>query len=130
VVSQSGKEATITLISSGDFVGESALAAIPGLRLSTATALGKCTALKITREEMIRVMHQEQHIGVRIPDGQPNNYFNINNIQSKSLSRRGHLSLLPDCPCADGLSHCTVIVKLVDVVIVGLAESVPLTVKV
>ena len=59
VVSQSGKEATITLISSGDFVGESALAAIPGLRLSTATALGKCTALKITREEMIRVMHQE-----------------------------------------------------------------------
>jgi CRP-like cAMP-binding protein len=59
VVSQSGKEATITLISSGDYVGESALAAIPGLRLSTATALGKCTALKITREEMIRVMHQE-----------------------------------------------------------------------
>ena len=59
VVSSSGKEATITLISSGDFVGESALAAIPGLRLSTATALGKCTALKITREEMIRVMHQE-----------------------------------------------------------------------
>ena len=59
VVSSSGKEATITLISSGDFVGESALAAIPGLRLSTATALGKCMALKITREEMIRVMHQE-----------------------------------------------------------------------
>ena len=59
VVSKSGKEATITLISSGDFLGESALAAIPGLRLSTATALGKCTALKITREEMIRVMHQE-----------------------------------------------------------------------
>ena len=59
VVSSSGKEATITLISSGDFVGESALAAIPGLRLSTATALGKCTALKITRDEMIRVMHQE-----------------------------------------------------------------------
>ena len=59
VVSHSGKEATITLVSSGDFVGESALAAIPGLRLSTATAIGKCAALKITREEMIRVMHQE-----------------------------------------------------------------------
>ena len=59
VVSHSGKEATITLLSSGDFVGESALAALPGLRLSTATALDKCTALKITREEMIRVMHQE-----------------------------------------------------------------------
>jgi len=59
VVSHSGKEATITLVSAGDFVGESALAAIPGLRLSTATALCQCAALKITTEEMIRVMHQE-----------------------------------------------------------------------
>ena len=59
VVSQSGKEATITLLSSGDFVGESALASVPGLRLSTATALTNCTTLKITREEMIHVMHQE-----------------------------------------------------------------------
>ena len=58
-ISQSGKEATVTLLSSGDFVGESALAAIPGLRLSTATALCQCTALKIAREEMIHVMHQE-----------------------------------------------------------------------
>jgi CRP-like cAMP-binding protein len=59
VVTHSGKEATITLLSSGDFVGESALAAIPGLRLSTATALCKSTALRIAREEMIHVMHQE-----------------------------------------------------------------------
>lgn len=58
VVSQAGKEATLTLLSAGDFVGEGALAAVPGLRLSTATALRSCTALKITREEMIRVMHQ------------------------------------------------------------------------
>jgi CRP-like cAMP-binding protein len=60
VVSKAGKEATITLVSAGDFVGESALAAVPGLRLSTATAVTACTALKITREEMIRVMHEEQ----------------------------------------------------------------------
>jgi CRP-like cAMP-binding protein len=59
VVSQTGKEATITLLSTGDFVGESALAAVPGLRVATATAINKCTALKITRDEMIRVMHQE-----------------------------------------------------------------------
>ena len=58
VVSHHGKEATITLLSSGDFVGESALAAIPGQYLSTATALCKCMALKITREEMIHVMHR------------------------------------------------------------------------
>jgi len=59
VVSQTGKEATITLLSSGDFVGEGALAAVHGLRLSTATALCNCTALKITRDEMSRVMHEE-----------------------------------------------------------------------
>lgn len=60
VLSQAGKEATITLFSAGDFVGEGALAAVPGLRLSTATAITACTALKITREEMARVMHEEQ----------------------------------------------------------------------
>jgi CRP/FNR family transcriptional regulator, cyclic AMP receptor protein len=59
VVSQAGKEATISLFTVGNFVGEEALASIPGLRMSTATALRSCTALKITREEMIRVMHQE-----------------------------------------------------------------------
>lgn len=59
VVSQTGKEATITLLSAGDFVGEAALAGVPGLRLSTAMAVNNCTALKITRDEMIRVMHQE-----------------------------------------------------------------------
>jgi CRP-like cAMP-binding protein len=59
VVSQAGKEATITLLSTGDFIGESALATVAGLRLATATAITACTALKITREEMIRVMHEE-----------------------------------------------------------------------
>jgi CRP-like cAMP-binding protein len=59
VVSHTGKEATITLLTTGDFVGESALAGMPGLRLSTATAVNACTALRITRDEMIRVMHQE-----------------------------------------------------------------------
>ena len=59
VVSQAGKEATISLLSAGDFVGESALAAVPGQRLSSATAITTCTALKIAREEMIRVMHEE-----------------------------------------------------------------------
>ena len=60
VVSQAGKEATIALLAAGDFVGESALAAVPGLRLSRATAITCCTALKIAREEMVRVMHEQQ----------------------------------------------------------------------
>lgn len=59
VVSHSGKEATFTILSAGDFVGEESLAAVPGLRLATATAITKSTALKISREEMIRVMHEE-----------------------------------------------------------------------
>ena len=59
VVSKVGKEATITLVCPGEFVGEGALAAVPGLRLSTATAITGCIAMKISREEMIRVMHEE-----------------------------------------------------------------------
>jgi CRP/FNR family cyclic AMP-dependent transcriptional regulator len=59
VVSEKGKEATISLLSASDFVGEESLAAILGLRLTTATAVNSCTALKIGRDEMIRVMHDE-----------------------------------------------------------------------
>jgi CRP/FNR family cyclic AMP-dependent transcriptional regulator len=62
VVSRAGKEATITLLSEGDFVGEESLAGAAGLRLATATAITDCTALKITREEMIRVMHAEHEL--------------------------------------------------------------------
>src|ERR1035438_10107037 len=39
VVSSTGKEATITLLADGDFVGEEALATVEGTRLATATAL-------------------------------------------------------------------------------------------
>ncbi|MGA3071471.1 MAG: Crp/Fnr family transcriptional regulator [Terracidiphilus sp.] len=59
VVSQNGKEATITLLSVGDFVGEESLASIPGLRLATASAVNTCVALKIARDEMTQVMHDE-----------------------------------------------------------------------
>ncbi len=59
VVSQNGKEATITLLSAGDFVGEESLATVPGKRLATAVAVNTCSALRIGRDEMIRVMHEE-----------------------------------------------------------------------
>ena len=59
VVSQTGKEATIAILTPGDFAGEESLTATHGLRLATATAITDCTALKINREEMIRVMHEE-----------------------------------------------------------------------
>lgn len=59
VVSKNGKEATITLLSAGDFVGEEAVAAVVGLRLAAATAITGCSALKIDRKEMLRVLHEE-----------------------------------------------------------------------
>jgi CRP-like cAMP-binding protein len=59
VLSHRGKEATITLLTPGDFVGEEAIAGPRGVRLATATAITPCIALCIDREEMIRVMHQE-----------------------------------------------------------------------
>ena len=59
VVSKSGKEATIALFTAGDFIGEESLAAIAGLHMATATAITGCTALKIDRTEMIRVLHEE-----------------------------------------------------------------------
>jgi len=60
VLSKAGKEATITLLVPQEFVGEEALASVAGLRLSTATAVTSCTALKIMRDDMVRAMH-EQH---------------------------------------------------------------------
>jgi CRP/FNR family cyclic AMP-dependent transcriptional regulator len=60
VVSHDGKEATIALLSAGEFVGEESLASVGGLHMATATALVVCTALRVEREEMIRVMHAER----------------------------------------------------------------------
>jgi CRP-like cAMP-binding protein len=62
VVSHDGKEATIALIPAGEFVGEESLASLGALHMATASALTPCTALRIEREEMIRVMHQENSL--------------------------------------------------------------------
>jgi len=59
VVSANGKEATITLLSAGDFIGENSLAGAAGHRWVTVTAITPSNAMKIARSEMIRVMHDE-----------------------------------------------------------------------
>ncbi|WP_184222251.1 Crp/Fnr family transcriptional regulator [Granulicella aggregans] len=59
VVSGAGKEATITLLAAGDFIGEESVAGVVGCHMATASALTACTALKIQRAEMLRVMHEE-----------------------------------------------------------------------
>ena len=59
VVSEAGKQATVTLLAVGDFVGEESVAGVVGLRLATATAITACTVLKIERKEMIRAIREE-----------------------------------------------------------------------
>ncbi len=59
VVSSAGKQAVVTLLSKGDFVGEECLAITKGLRLATASAITACSALRIDRAEMVRVLREE-----------------------------------------------------------------------
>ena len=59
VLSSGGKEATIRLISAGDFFGEKAMEPVPALRVTQATATSDCTVLRIAREEFMRVMQKE-----------------------------------------------------------------------
>jgi CRP-like cAMP-binding protein len=58
--SAGGKEATLALLSDGDFIGEDAVAEAADLRASTATAISRCIALKIRRTAMLHAMQQEQ----------------------------------------------------------------------
>ena len=60
VISKRGKEATISLLGVGNFLGEECIAAIQPQRLATATALTAASILKIERTEMIRVLHEEK----------------------------------------------------------------------
>jgi CRP/FNR family cyclic AMP-dependent transcriptional regulator len=60
VVSTRGKEATITLLHPGDFVGEESLVAGTGIRTATATAITGCAALRIEKTELFRVVHEER----------------------------------------------------------------------
>jgi len=59
VASHDGREATLALLSAGDFMGEESLASASGRYTATATAIVTCKAIEIGRDEMMRVMHQE-----------------------------------------------------------------------
>jgi CRP/FNR family cyclic AMP-dependent transcriptional regulator len=58
VVSKRGKEATIAILSQGDFFGEGCLAGQP-LRLASATALTHCSVMEIDKNTMMQVLHRE-----------------------------------------------------------------------
>jgi CRP/FNR family cyclic AMP-dependent transcriptional regulator len=58
VVSQQGKEAVVAILEEGAFLGESCLAG-QTVRTATATALEDSTIVRIDKETMIRVLHEE-----------------------------------------------------------------------
>jgi CRP-like cAMP-binding protein len=60
VISKAGKEATVALLGAGSFLGEECLTALKMQRVTSATALIASTVLRIERDEMIRVLHEEQ----------------------------------------------------------------------
>jgi CRP/FNR family transcriptional regulator, cyclic AMP receptor protein len=62
VVSRRGKEATVLLLSSGDFIGEESLSGPLGPRIATARAITPCKVLKIERHVMIRVLREEHEL--------------------------------------------------------------------
>jgi CRP/FNR family transcriptional regulator, cyclic AMP receptor protein len=58
VVSKTGREATIGLLSEGDFFGEGALAG-QTLRMGSATAMTDCEILRIDKRAMMDALHRE-----------------------------------------------------------------------
>jgi CRP-like cAMP-binding protein len=59
VVSKRGKEATVTLLASGDFFGEESMARDESLRTTSASALSVCMVLRIARDTMLEALHDE-----------------------------------------------------------------------
>src|SRR4030095_184962 len=58
VLSTRGKEAVVAILASGDFFGEGSLAGQP-LRMATATATHDCSILRVQKETMVRMLHNE-----------------------------------------------------------------------
>jgi CRP/FNR family transcriptional regulator, cyclic AMP receptor protein len=58
VVSKTGKEATLGILTEGQFFGEGSL---PGqsLRMGSATAMTECELLRIDKKAMMRALHRE-----------------------------------------------------------------------
>jgi CRP/FNR family transcriptional regulator, cyclic AMP receptor protein len=58
VLSARGKEAVVAILGNGDFFGEGCLAGQP-LRMATAIAITECSVLRVQKETMIRMLHNE-----------------------------------------------------------------------
>jgi CRP-like cAMP-binding protein len=61
VTSQQGKEAIIAVLDAGDFFGEGCLAGQP-LRMATAISVADCTLMRIDKQTMTRMLHEQHDI--------------------------------------------------------------------
>lgn len=64
VVSKAGREAVVTVLGRGEFLGEDALTGAP-VRLAHATAMEACTLLSIEKEAMVRTLHDRAQLSDR-----------------------------------------------------------------
>jgi CRP-like cAMP-binding protein len=95
VISESGKEATVTLLAAGDFFGEECLEGSSGHRTTSATAITMCNVLKIENTEMARVLHEEsafsdlfvQYMALRSARSQANLIDQLFNNSERRLAR-------------------------------------------
>ncbi len=64
VLSPTGREAVVGVLSEGDFVGEGALTGQP-VRLATATAMTASTVRVVPKQQMIRLLHEQHELADR-----------------------------------------------------------------
>jgi CRP-like cAMP-binding protein len=64
VVSKSGKEAVVAILPQASFFGEGCLAG-QHLRMATAGAVGRSTILRLTKQAMVALLHQEPEFAER-----------------------------------------------------------------
>jgi CRP/FNR family cyclic AMP-dependent transcriptional regulator len=64
VVNEVGKEAVVAIFGPGEFLGEGSMTS-QTVRTATATAVEPTTVLVIAREEMVRVLHEENELSDR-----------------------------------------------------------------
>jgi CRP-like cAMP-binding protein len=64
VLSKTGKEAIVAMLSRGEFFGEGCLAG-QSRRMATATAMGATTVLVVEKEHMVKMLHDEPELSDR-----------------------------------------------------------------
>ncbi len=64
VLSKTGKEAIVAMLSSGEFFGEGCLAGQPR-RMASATAMGATTVLVVEKAHMVKMLHEEPELSDR-----------------------------------------------------------------